>query len=126
MTECTPTAFLFQDLGSRTVQADFAGGRITSDAGALVLRDLDLYLGFLDAFAGCFTDHRDPDRIEHPLLALLKQRVFGLCLGSEDLNDHDRVRHDPLMAVLAGAPTRSGRTGPARPTGARPWPGRAP
>jgi hypothetical protein len=102
MTECIPTPFAFQDLGSRTVQADFNGGRITSDAGALLLRDIDSYFGFLDQFAACFTDHRDPDRTEHALGALLKQRVFGLCLGYEDLNDHDRLRHDPLIATLAG------------------------
>lgn len=102
MTECIPTSFAFQDLGSRDVLADFHGGRITSDAGALLLREVEAKLGLLDRFATCFTDHRDPDRIEHPLAALLKQRVFGICLGYEDLNDHDRLRHDPLMAVLAG------------------------
>jgi hypothetical protein len=102
MTECIPSWFGFQGLGSRTVQSDFEGGRITSDAGGLFLRDIDIHFGFLDAFAACFTDHRDPDRIEHTLLTLLKQRVFGLCLGYEDLNDHDRLRHDPLMAVVAG------------------------
>jgi hypothetical protein len=102
MTECIPTSFAFQALGSRTVQASFDGGRITSDAGALLLRELEAQFGFLDALAACFTDHRDPDRTEHSLVALLKQRVFGLCLGYEDLNDHDRLRHDPLMAVLAG------------------------
>jgi hypothetical protein len=102
MTECIPPHFPFQHLDRREVVADFQGGRITSDAGALLLRELDSRLGLLDLFAACFSDHRDPDRIEHSLGSLLKQRVFGLCLGYEDLNDHDRLRYDPLMAVLAG------------------------
>ena len=102
MTEGIPASFAFQDLGSREVVADFHGGHITSDAGALLLREVEAKLGLLDQFATCFTDHRAPKRLEHTLVALLKQRVFGLCLGYEDLNDHDRLRHDPLMAVLVG------------------------
>jgi DDE family transposase len=102
MTECTPTSFAFQDLGSRQVRAAFDGGFLTSDAGALLLRELEAQFGFLDKFAAGFTDHRDPDRIEHPVADLLKQRVYGLCLGYEDLNDHDRLRLDPLLAVLVG------------------------
>ena len=102
MTECIPPSFAFQPLGKRDVLADFDGGHITSDAGALLLREVDAKFGFLDAFAACFTDHRDAERIEHPLVDLLKQRVFGLCLGYEDLNDHDRLRCDPLLAVAVG------------------------
>lgn len=115
MTECTPPTFAFQPLGPRDVLAAFDGGRITSDAGALLLREVDLAFGFLDRFAACFTDHRDPGLIEHPLADLLKQRVFGLCLGYEDLNDHDRLRHDPLLAVLVGTadPLGDGRARPA-------------
>ncbi len=115
MTECIPASFAFQDLGTRDVVADFNGGRITSDAGALLLRELEDHLKLLDPFAACFTDHRDPDRIEHSLAALIKQRVFGLCLGYEDLNDHDRLRHDALMAVLVGVvdPLGEHRTRPS-------------
>jgi hypothetical protein len=102
MTECIPTSFAFQDLGSREVLAAFDGGLVTSDAGALLLREVEAKFHFLDSFAQCFTDHRDPDLIEHPLADLLKQRVFGLCLGYEDLNDHDRLRLDPLLAVAVG------------------------
>ena len=102
MTECIPPSFAFQPLGKRDVLAAFDGGHITSDAGALLLREVDAKFGFLDAFAACFTDHRDAERIEHPLVDLLKQRVFGLCLGYEDLNDHDRLRGDPLLAVAVG------------------------
>jgi hypothetical protein len=102
MTECIQDTFAFQDLGNRQVSARFDGGFITSDGGALLLREIDAKFSFLDRFARCFTDHRDPDLIEHPLADLLKQRVFGLCLGYEDLNDHDRLRRDPLLAVAVG------------------------
>ncbi len=102
MTECIPTSFAFQALGNRDVDAAFDGGRITSDAGALLLREVDGHFGFLDQFAACFTDHRDTELIEHPLADLLKQRIFGLCLGYEDLNDHDRLRLDPLLATAVG------------------------
>ena len=102
MTECNPKSFEFQPLGSRDVLAAFDGGKITSDAGGLLLRDLDHHFGFLKSFADCFTDHRDPKLIEFPVLDLLKQRVFGLCLGYEDLLDHDTLRHDPLLALMVG------------------------
>lgn len=102
MTQCTPTLFDFQNLGSREVVAAFDGGKVTSDAGGLLLRQVDEKFAFLEQFTRCFSDFRDPDLIEHPLVDLLKQRVFGLCLGYEDLNDHDQLRHDPLLAVLVG------------------------
>ena len=102
MTQCVPTPFGFQDLGSREVVAAFDGGKVTSDAGGLLLREVDDKFRFLDQFARCFTDYRDPELVEHTLLELLKQRVFGLCLGYEDLNDHDQLRLDPLLAVLVG------------------------
>lgn len=66
------------------------------------MREVDLRFGFLEQFARCFTDHRDPDLVEHPLLALIRQRVFGICLGYEDLNDHDDLRRDPLLALVCG------------------------
>lgn len=102
MTQCTPTRFDFQDLHSREVVGAFDGGKVTSDGGGLLLREVEERLGIVQRFSSCFTDHRETDRIEHPLVDLLKQRVFGLCLGYEDLNDHDRLRHDPLLAVLVG------------------------
>lgn len=92
----------FQNLGTRKVIFAFDGGLITSDAGALLLRAVDSKFGFLESFAKCFTDHRDPDLIEHPLLDLLKQRIFALCLGYEDLNDHDQLRLDPVLAAACG------------------------
>jgi hypothetical protein len=101
----------FQALGSRAVVAHFDGGPVTSDAGGLLLREIEAKFHFIAQFARCFTDQRDPKRIEHALAELLKQRAFALCLGYEDLNDHDRLRHDPLLAVLVGKedPTGSQR-----------------
>jgi hypothetical protein len=109
MTECIPSSFAFQSLGHRDVVAAFDGGRITSDAGALLLREVDARFGFLAQFATCFTDHRDAQIIEHTLVDLLKQRVFGICLGYEDLNDHDQLRLDPLLATAVGKADPSGR-----------------
>lgn len=102
MAQCRQPELLFQDLGSREVVARFDGGQVTSDAGGLLLRELETKFGFVERFARCFSDHRDPDLVEHTLPELLKQRIFGLCLGYEDLNDHDQLRHDPLVAVLVG------------------------
>ena len=109
MTHCNSSPLSFQDLGSRAVVAAFDGGAVTSDAGALLLREVEAKFHFLDQFATCFTDHRDPDLVEHTLPELLKQRVFALCLGYEDLNDHDRLRHDPLLAVLVGKTDPTGQ-----------------
>jgi len=102
VTHCNPPTLLFQDLGPREVVARFDGGPVTSDAGGLLLREVEAKFRFLEQFARCFTDHRDPDLVEHTLTDLLKQRIFGLCLGYEDLIDHDRLRHDALLAVLVG------------------------
>jgi hypothetical protein len=84
------------------VVAAFDGGAITSDAGGLLLGETDRAIGLIDRFAGCFTDHRRRELVEHEVATLVGQRVFGMALGYEDLNDHDRLRHDPLLAVLAG------------------------
>lgn len=84
-TECTQESFLFQDLGKREVVARFDGGEITSDAGALLLRETERATGVIGQFAACFTDHRDPDLIEHTVEELVAQRVYGLCLGYEEM-----------------------------------------
>jgi hypothetical protein len=88
-----------QNLGGRELVWRFDGGDITSDGGALVLKKLEQRTGIVRRFAACFTDYRKPDQIEHPLLDLILQRVFGLALGYEDLNDHDELRRDPMLAV---------------------------
>ena len=100
-TECTQERFDFHPLHRRDVVARFDGGEITSDAGALLLREVERRTKILRQLSGCFTDYRDPERIEHSVFELVAQRIYGLALGYEDLNDHDRLRHDPLMGLLA-------------------------
>jgi Transposase DDE domain group 1 len=99
-TECTQVGFEFHSLNHRQIRAQFDGGAISSDGGGLLLREVDKRTGIIRKFAACFTDYRDPERIEHRLEELVAQRVYGLALGYEDLNDHDQLRNDPLLAVL--------------------------
>lgn len=101
-TECIPEQFSFQGHGFRKVVADFSGGRITSEAGGLLLREVASGTKLLERFADCFTDNRNQGLIEHTKLELLSQRVFGIALGYEDLNDHDDLRADALLATLVG------------------------
>jgi hypothetical protein len=101
-TQCSQRSFGFQHLGRREIVARFDGGRVTSDGGGILLRQIEERFGLIERFAACFTDHRDPASIEHSVTELLKQRLFGLCLGYEDLNDHDWLRHDAMLAVLVG------------------------
>lgn len=101
-TGCTQEVLPFQGHFGRRVEADFEGGSITSDGGALLLREVALKTELFKKFAECFSDHRNPLLIEHTLEELISQRVYGLCLGYEDLNDHDELRHDPLFSLLAG------------------------
>jgi hypothetical protein len=101
MTECNGLPLVFSSLGRKKIHADFAGGHLTSDAGGLLLREVDKRLGFIDALAGCFADPRDPAKTRHTLRTLLAQRVFAIALGYEDLNDHDQLRRDPLMQLLS-------------------------
>ena len=89
-------------MGSRRVVADFSGGQLSSDGGVLLLRQLDSSLGLTRSVAACFHDRRDPVFIEHTLPQLLAQRILSMALGYEDLNDQDRLRHDPLLAAAAG------------------------
>ena len=95
-------AFLFDDLGPRKVQADFSGGTLSSDAGALLLRQVDANLGLCAELAHCFYDQRNPLWVDHLVEEILRQRLFGTALGYEDLNDHQRLRLDPLLAVACG------------------------
>jgi hypothetical protein len=101
-TECNPMLFEFAPVEGRAVVAAFDGGAITSDAGSLLLGATDRTIGLLDGFAACFSDQRCAELVEHEVRTLVGQRVFGIALGYEDLNDHDQLRHDPMMAVLAG------------------------
>jgi hypothetical protein len=104
MTECNRATFRFAAHFSRRVEAGFTAGQVSSDGGALLLRQVDGRIRLLDRLAGCFSDGRDPERIEHPVGEMLAQRIYGLALGYEDLNDHEQLRSDPLMAVLSGKP----------------------
>jgi len=101
-TECIADLFGFAPVERRAVVASFDGGSMTSDAGGLLLGAADRALGLIERLAGCFVDRRDPELIEHEVRTLVGQRVYGLALGYEDLNDHDHLRHDTLFAVLAG------------------------
>jgi Transposase DDE domain group 1 len=101
-TECNPALFEFAPVDGRAVVAAFDGGAITSNAGALLVGATDRVIGLVRRFAACFTDTRDPERVEHEITTLVGQRVFGIALGYEDLLDHDQLRHDPALAVLAG------------------------
>ena len=102
MTECKGSTYEFQRQGGRRVEGNFEGGKITSDAGGLLLSEVESRFEILKQFAACFTDYRNPLLTEHMLEELLAQRVYGLALGYEDLNDHDDLRRDPLLATLAG------------------------
>ena len=101
-TECSAELFEFAPVESRPIVAGFDGGAITSDAGALLLGATDRAIGLVGRFAECFIDRRRRNLVEHLVPTLVGQRVFGIALGYEDLNDHDELRHDPVMAVLAG------------------------
>jgi hypothetical protein len=101
-TECSPELFEFAPVEGRRVVGSFDGGRITSDAGALLLGSADRAIRLTERFAACFTDTRMAELVEHSVSTMVTQRVIGIALGYEDLNDHDELRHDPVLAVLAG------------------------
>ena len=101
-TECRQDSLDFGTVEGRSVVGAFDGGVISSDAGALLLGATDRAIRLVSRFAGCFNDARDASSIEHSVATLVGQRVFGIALGYEDLNDHDELRNDPVMAVLAG------------------------
>ena len=110
-TECNGAALRFQALGRREVVARFDGGAITSDGGGLLVREVERRTRVVDRFAQCFTDHRNPEAIEFRVGKRVAQRVYALALGYEDLNDHDDLRVDPLLAIVVGRedPTGSDR-----------------
>jgi len=109
-TECTAGQLEFHGLGRRSVVGQFDGGKISSDTGGLLLREVEQRAHILKRLAGCFVDYRDAAQTEHSLESLIKQRVMGLALGYEDLNDHDVLRHDPLLALLSDVADPSGKT----------------
>jgi hypothetical protein len=110
-TDCIPHQLEFQGLARRTVVASFDGGTLSSDGGVVLLGEVDRRLGLLERFAACFRDHRNPSQVEHSVKDLVRQRVLALALAYEDLNDHDELRADPLLATVVGKadPTGSDR-----------------
>lgn len=101
MTDCNTQPLLFSSLGRKKIQADFNGGSLTSDAGALLLREVDKHLGFIDAINRCVPDPRNPFYTVHQQRTMLAQRIFGIALGYEDLNDHQSLRQDPLFQIIS-------------------------
>jgi hypothetical protein len=109
-TECITEQLEFQQLGRRAVIGRFDGGKISSDAGGVLLREVESRVDILKRLAkDCFRDYRDKDRIEHTVESLIRQRVYGMALGYEDLNDHDSLRHDVVMGLLSEKQDPSGR-----------------
>lgn len=101
-TECISHQFNFGNLKGRQVIANFEGGRITSDAGIVLMAELDKKLGLTARFAECFRDHRNLSYVDYSVIELLAQRVYGIILGYEDVNDHDKLRYDPALAIALG------------------------
>jgi hypothetical protein len=102
MTECSQSSFGFEASGKREIVARFDGGTISSDGGALLLRHTDKRLNMLPRLAECFLDGRNQEQVEHSILEMLSQRIYGLALGYEDINDHEQLRSDPVFGILAG------------------------
>jgi hypothetical protein len=108
-THCSPNQFSFQAFNGRSVSSSFDGGHITSDSGGLLLREIEEGQRFIQRFSQCFTDLRNPTFIEHSVYELVSQRTYGLCFGNKDLNDHDLLRADPLLALLCGKQDLEGK-----------------
>lgn len=108
-TQCNSSYLDFPMLGRREILADFNGGDISSDGGSLLLRKVEQLTGIIRQFAACFTDHRNPELVEHSHEHLVAQRVYALALGYEDLNDHDVLRRDPLLAAVVGKDDPTGK-----------------
>jgi Transposase DDE domain group 1 len=102
MTKCSEQQFQFSSGNAREVVAEFNGGTITSDGGSLLLQETDKKMKLVSRFSGCFLDGREPSRIEHSVEQMMKQRIYGLAMGYEDLNDHERLRQDPLLGAMSG------------------------
>ena len=108
MTNCTQPVLEFPALKGKKIQAEFSGGAISTDGGVMLLREVDRRLGLLEAVHQAIPDSRDPRYIEHSQLSLLRQRVYGICSGYEDLNDHASLRHDPTLQTAVNRETHLG------------------
>ncbi len=99
---CIPEEFKFEQEKSRPVIVNFKGGAVTSDAGLSLIAELDKKRKVTSRLAACFQDYREANRIDHPIESLIQQRIYGLIMGYEDLNDHEELRHDPMFALALG------------------------
>ncbi|MEO7318258.1 MAG: transposase [Chthoniobacteraceae bacterium] len=124
-TECHQQTFLFQGLGSRRVEVDFSGGHLSRDGGSLLWREMDRVQGLCERLAGCFTDFREEGVVEHELTVMLRQRILGLARGYEDINDHDLLRLDPLLAAMCGRADVLGEERPRQEDKGRPLAGKS-
>jgi hypothetical protein len=124
-TQCSTNSMHFKCLGGRKVGADFSGGTITSNGGVLLLDRTDAAVGLVSLASDCFTDYRASGRVEHSVLELVRQRVYGLALGYEDLNDHDELSRDPLLAAAVGKQDPTGASRPREPDRGRPLAGKS-
>ena len=107
--QATTKKLELEALGNRRVEADFSAGQVSSDGGGIVLREVDARIRLTERMAGCFSDYRNQDLITHELDDMLAQRIFFIALGYEDLNDHERLNRDPLLATLVGKTDIEGR-----------------
>ncbi|PZD71989.1 hypothetical protein C1752_04421 [Acaryochloris thomasi RCC1774] len=101
-TECSSQLHLFGKLDNREIMADFNGGSLTSGGGLLLIKQVDEHFQLTQCFANCFSDLRNPKRIQHSLSDLIAQRIYGIAQGCEDLLDHDFLRHEPLFNIAVG------------------------
>ncbi|MFM7408451.1 MAG: transposase [Cuspidothrix sp.] len=101
-TDSTPKQFKFEREKSRPIVVNFQGGKVTSDAGLSLIAEIDRKLQITSRLAKCFQDYRNPEKTLHPIESLLTQRIYGLIMGYEDLNDHEELRHDPMFALALG------------------------
>ena len=124
-TDCNQTKFEFQGLGKRKVEADFSGGHLSSNGGTVFLREIDERLKLSTRLSGCFRDLRDQRYVEHSLPALIAQRIHGIALGYEDLNDHEALRVDPLFAVSCGRRDVLGEERRSEPEAGKPLAGKS-
>ena len=108
-TQCHLPGIRFQDLGNRVVEVNFHENQITTNGGSLLLSEVDKLIHISERFASFFQDYRNPNLIEHTVLELIRQRVFGIALGYEDLNDHETLRSDPILAIMAGKKDPTGK-----------------
>ena len=109
MAKCTGQRVQFSSLGQRRVEANWDGGHLASDGGGVILREVDHRVGLIGAMNRCIADPRDPNRVVHDQETLLRQRIFGIALGYEDLNDHATLRTDPMLQLASEEPVDAER-----------------